>query len=85
MHFQQLLKKNVYRVYIRALWLPWYVAHSVLISSQLGLLQLGCAILNGIVFGTYGFFMKAQLQNEQHEPSLSQVFIAGAGSGVASS
>lgn len=55
------------------------------ISSRLGLLQLGCAILNGVVFGTYGFFMKAQLQNDQKEPSLSQVFIAGAGSGVVSS
>jgi solute carrier family 25 (mitochondrial carnitine/acylcarnitine transporter), member 20/29 len=55
------------------------------ISTQLDLLQLGCAILNGIAFGTYGFFMKAQLQNDQKEPNLSQVFIAGAGSGVVSS
>jgi solute carrier family 25 (mitochondrial carnitine/acylcarnitine transporter), member 20/29 len=54
-------------------------------SAHLSLLQLGCAILNGIVFGTYGFFMKAQLQTDQKEPSLSQVFIAGAGSGVVSS
>ncbi|CCA70752.1 related to carnitine/acyl carnitine carrier, putative-Cryptococcus neoformans [Serendipita indica DSM 11827] len=47
--------------------------------------QLGCAILNGLVFGTYGFLMKAQLQAHQREPSLTQTFIAGAGSGVVSS
>lgn len=47
--------------------------------------MLGCAILNGLVFGTYGFLMKAQLQAHQREPSLTQTFIAGAGSGVVSS
>ncbi|KIM34097.1 hypothetical protein M408DRAFT_325613 [Serendipita vermifera MAFF 305830] len=47
--------------------------------------MFGCAVLNGIVFGTYGFLMRAQLQSHQREPTLLQTFIAGAGSGVVSS
>ncbi|PVF93910.1 mitochondrial carrier [Serendipita vermifera] len=47
--------------------------------------MLGCAILNGIVFGTYGFLMRAQLTKDQKEPSLLQTFISGAGTGVISS
>ncbi|OCF33700.1 carnitine/acyl carnitine carrier [Kwoniella heveanensis CBS 569] len=46
----------------------------------------GIAFINGIVFTSYSFFMKLQLPaDSQNEPSLGQIFLAGAGSGVVSS
>ncbi|WWC92271.1 uncharacterized protein L201_007225 [Kwoniella dendrophila CBS 6074] len=43
----------------------------------------GIAFINGIVFTSYSLFMKQQIPPESlHEPSLYQIFLAGAGSGV---
>ncbi|WWC65069.1 uncharacterized protein I303_107683 [Kwoniella dejecticola CBS 10117] len=40
-------------------------------------------MINGVVFTSYSFFMKMQLSPESNdEPSLGQIFLAGAGSGV---
>ncbi|WRT70681.1 uncharacterized protein IL334_007679 [Kwoniella shivajii] len=40
-------------------------------------------MINGVVFTSYSFFMKLQLPPDSiHEPSLGQIFLAGAGSGV---
>ena len=47
--------------------------------------------MNGMLFATYGFLMKLQLQvhdndtrDEQGQPTLGQIFLAGAGCGLAS-
>ncbi|WWC72555.1 uncharacterized protein I206_106517 [Kwoniella pini CBS 10737] len=40
-------------------------------------------MINGVVFTSYSFFMKLQLSpDSNNEPSLGQIFLAGAGSGV---
>ncbi|KAF9779223.1 carnitine/acyl carnitine carrier [Thelephora terrestris] len=41
-----------------------------------------CALLNGLVFSSYRFLMKAQLSDDQAIPSLTQIFLAGAGTGM---
>ncbi|EIN06196.1 carnitine/acyl carnitine carrier [Punctularia strigosozonata HHB-11173 SS5] len=43
-----------------------------------------CALLNGVVFASYRFLMKAQLSHEDDVPTLWQVGLAGAGSGIIS-
>lgn len=43
---------------------------------------MGCAFLNGIVFGTYSLLMRAQLNNSNDVPTLRQIALAGAGSGM---
>jgi solute carrier family 25 carnitine/acylcarnitine transporter 20/29 len=43
---------------------------------------VGCAFLNGIVFGTYGLLMRAQLNHSSDIPTLRQIALAGAGSGM---
>ncbi|KAG9019106.1 hypothetical protein FRB90_006420 [Tulasnella sp. 427] len=48
----------------------------------------GTAFLNGIVFASYGFFIRAQQRSGQSpdkDPSLTQIGLAGAGSGVVAS
>ncbi|KAG8861421.1 hypothetical protein FRB96_002870 [Tulasnella sp. 330] len=45
----------------------------------------GAAFLNGIVFGSYGFFMKLQGAASLEAPTLGQVALAGAGSGIVAS
>lgn len=49
--------------------------------------------MNGMLFATYGFLMKLQLQvhddhardhQQQQQPTLGQIFLAGAGCGLAS-
>ncbi|WVR08551.1 hypothetical protein IAU60_005606 [Kwoniella sp. DSM 27419] len=43
-------------------------------------------MINGVVFTSYSFFMKLQLPaDSQVEPTLGQIFLAGAGSGAVSS
>ena len=44
--------------------------------------QLGAAPLNGLVFSSYGLFTKLQLENPQATPTLTQITLAGAGTGV---
>ncbi|CAL1713931.1 unnamed protein product [Somion occarium] len=43
------------------------------------------APLNGLVFASYRLFMHSQLDNDDTDPTLSQVALAGAGSGIVSS
>lgn len=44
-----------------------------------------CAFMNGLVFASYGFLMRAQLERATDTPSIAQIALAGAGSGVVSS
>ncbi|RDB18575.1 Mitochondrial basic amino acids transporter [Hypsizygus marmoreus] len=43
------------------------------------------ALMNGLVFASYRFFMKIQLEHSQAIPTLAQITLAGAGSGIVSS
>ncbi|KAF8643010.1 hypothetical protein AX16_009255 [Volvariella volvacea WC 439] len=43
------------------------------------------ALMNGLVFSSYRFFMKLQLENNNSTPTLTQIALAGAGSGIVSS
>ncbi|CAE6435188.1 unnamed protein product [Rhizoctonia solani] len=45
----------------------------------------GCAFLNGLVFAGSGFLMRAQMQDPNGEPTLTQITIAGAGTGILAS
>ncbi|PFH50954.1 hypothetical protein AMATHDRAFT_80541 [Amanita thiersii Skay4041] len=42
------------------------------------------ALLNGVVFASYRFFMKLQLENGESVPTLTQIGLAGVGSGIVS-
>ena len=44
--------------------------------------QAGYAFMNGLVFGTYGFLLRAQCAPPA-QPTLVQIALAGAGSGIA--
>ncbi|KAN0132758.1 Mitochondrial carrier domain containing protein [Lactarius tabidus] len=41
-------------------------------------------VLNGLLFATYRFLLKVQVRPDDEEPSLAQIFLAGAGCGLAS-
>lgn len=41
--------------------------------------------MNGLVFSSYKFFMKLQLEHAEATPTLAQIALAGAGSGIVSS
>ncbi|KAF8989848.1 mitochondrial carrier domain-containing protein [Cyathus striatus] len=43
------------------------------------------ALMNGLVFSSYRFFMKIQLENGDSIPTLAQIALAGAGCGIVSS
>ncbi|KAF8159263.1 carnitine/acyl carnitine carrier [Crassisporium funariophilum] len=43
------------------------------------------ALMNGVVFASYRFFMKAQLESSNSIPTIAQIALAGAGSGIVSS
>ncbi|KIK05677.1 hypothetical protein K443DRAFT_120438 [Laccaria amethystina LaAM-08-1] len=43
------------------------------------------ALMNGLVFASYHFFMKLQLEDSSTTPSIIQIALAGAGSGIISS
>ncbi|KAG8737374.1 hypothetical protein FRC10_008272 [Ceratobasidium sp. 414] len=42
----------------------------------------GCAFLNGLVFASTGFFIQAQLSDPSARPTLTQITLAGAGTGI---
>ncbi|TFK48487.1 mitochondrial carrier [Heliocybe sulcata] len=44
-----------------------------------------CAFMNGLVFSSYRFFMKLQLTDATAVPTLTQITLAGIGSGIVSS
>ncbi|KAG6381806.1 mitochondrial carrier domain-containing protein [Boletus reticuloceps] len=44
-----------------------------------------CAFINGLVFSSYKFFMRAQLDDPASVPSLTQVGLAGTGCGIVTS
>jgi len=46
---------------------------------------ISCAPLNGLVFASYRFFMKSQLTSENDKPTLYQIALSGAGTGVVGS
>ncbi|KAG5641319.1 hypothetical protein DXG03_005540 [Asterophora parasitica] len=43
------------------------------------------ALMNGLVFSSYRFFMKLQLAHADAIPTLTQITLAGMGSGIVSS
>ncbi|KAJ3576537.1 hypothetical protein NP233_g368 [Leucocoprinus birnbaumii] len=43
------------------------------------------ALMNGLVFASYQFLMKLQLESPETTPTLAQIALAGAGSGIVSS
>ncbi|KNZ74994.1 Mitochondrial carnitine/acylcarnitine carrier protein CACL [Termitomyces sp. J132] len=43
------------------------------------------ALLNGLVFASYRFFMKLQLDHNEATPTLTQITLAGVGTGIVSS
>ncbi|KAF8596880.1 mitochondrial carrier [Ceratobasidium sp. AG-I] len=45
----------------------------------------GCAFLNGLVFAGSGYFIRAQLENPSDEPTLTQITLGGAGTGILAS
>jgi hypothetical protein len=47
--------------------------------------QATCAFMNGLVFASYRLFAKIQLDNDNAVPTIAQVALAGAGSGIVSS
>lgn len=67
--------------------LHWYV-YDDKVAGGLDLtrfVKAGVAFLNGLVFASYGVFIRAQLPHAMDEPTLSQVCLAGAGSGIVAS
>ncbi|KIJ65474.1 hypothetical protein HYDPIDRAFT_110554 [Hydnomerulius pinastri MD-312] len=44
-----------------------------------------CAFMNGLVFASYKFFMRAQLDDTNSVPTLTQVALAGTGCGIVTS
>jgi solute carrier family 25 carnitine/acylcarnitine transporter 20/29 len=48
-------------------------------------LQLTVALMNGLVFASYKFLLKLQLGDSDSVASLTQIALAGAGSGIVSS
>ncbi|KDQ19473.1 hypothetical protein BOTBODRAFT_153382 [Botryobasidium botryosum FD-172 SS1] len=47
--------------------------------------MMACAFINGLVFGSYGSLMRMQLKNEDDLPTLTQITLAGAGTGIITS
>lgn len=43
------------------------------------------ALMNGLVFASYRFLLKLQLEGASSTPSITQIALAGAGSGIISS
>lgn len=41
--------------------------------------------MSGLIFGFYNFFLKIQLDDPHSVPTMTQIFLAGAGSGIVSS
>jgi hypothetical protein len=48
-------------------------------------LQATVALMNGLVFASYRFFIKVQLDSPTSIPTIAQIALAGAGSGIVSS
>ena len=47
--------------------------------------QATVALMNGLVFASYRFLLKIQLDNPTSIPTIAQIALAGAGSGIVSS
>ena len=56
--------------------------HRILWTNVYNIAQATCALLNGLVFSSYRFLMKAQLSDDRATPTLTQIFFAGAGTGM---
>ena len=75
----------------RAFPLPWYVNEGLGTSCVWGVCeptdQASAPVLNGLLFATYRFLLKVQLRSDNDDgpvPTLAQIFLAGAGCGLAS-
>ena len=72
----------------RAFPLPWYVNDGLGTSCVWGVCeptdQASAPVLNGLLFATYRFLLKVQVRPDDDEPPLAQIFLAGAGCGLAS-
>ena len=83
--FKQIVRKEQTQSLFRGIAAPMVrvslhkIFTSVLMDSEM---QAGCAFLNGIIFGTYGLLMRAQLNDSNDKPTLRQIALAGAGSGM---
>jgi len=53
-------------------------------EHPLGPRQASAPVLNGLLFATYRFLLKVQEEDARREPTLAQIFVAGAGCGLAS-
>lgn len=61
------------------------LTHRILWTGIHDITQATCALLNGLVFSSYRVLMKAQLPDDQAAPTLTQIFFAGAGTGIVGS
>jgi hypothetical protein len=74
--------------FIKAFHLHWCVSLGVYTTyyvTSAHSTQATCALMNGLVFASYRFFMKIQLENDKDIPTIAQIALAGAGSGIVSS
>ena len=63
-----------------------FFSHPFHPSSKVeSLRQASSALLNGLVFASYRFFMKLQLDHNEATPTLTQITLAGVGTGIVSS
>ena len=60
----------------------WFLDFSQ--PRQLKLWQATTALMNGLIFASYRFFMRVQLNNPNSIPTIAQIALAGAGSGIVS-
>ncbi len=63
--------------------ISWKLESSV-VSDEL-VSKASVALMNGLVFASYRFLMKFQLDSPESTPTLTQIALAGAGSGIVSS
>lgn len=76
------LYKGIYSPLVRACSTRLYF--SMISLADGAHLQASCALLNGIVFASYRFFLRLQLHHAGQVPTLTQIGLAGAGCGVVS-
>ena len=86
--FGSIVREERFTGFYKPLFRPSYVDYvpSALLPSHLHPhRQATCAFMNGLVFSSYKFFMRAQLDDPSSVPSLTQVGLAGAGCGIVTS
>lgn len=61
------------------------VSYIPLLTDYLLSNKASSALLNGLIFASYGFFIKAQSNTAEAVPTLTQVTLAGVATGIVSS